>query len=384
MSPWALCLAGALIQRKCPLLKGFPAKNVPLAGKFEIALDGGEGRGVNLKKLAQELGLSQTTVSRALNGYPEVSEKTRKRVADAADRLGYRPNVSARRLATGRVGAVGIVMPSEGPLLVNPHFSEFLAGLGQRLAADEIDVMLSVRGDELAGYRRIAADKGVDAMIISTPKPEDERVTLCTKLGLPFIVHGRTRLALPHAWLDIDNEGAMFAATMHLLDLGHRRIALGNGPSGLMFCELRELGWKRALMGRGIVPDARLTVGGEMTDEMGFRFGREMLTLRPRPTAFVCGSITMALGVFRAIRAEGLELGRDISMIAHDDVFPYLNADKMFPTMSTTRSSIREAGNRIAELVIEMLAGRDPGTIHEEWPIELIARGSTGPAPKTA
>ena len=89
---------------------------------------------MNLKKLAQELGLSQTTVSRALNGYPEVSEKTRKRVSDAADRLGYRPNASARRLATGRVGAVGMVMPSDGQLLVNPHFSEFLAGLGQRLA----------------------------------------------------------------------------------------------------------------------------------------------------------------------------------------------------------------------------------------------------------
>jgi LacI family transcriptional regulator len=71
-------------------------------------------------------------------------------------------------------------------------------------------------------------------------------------------------------------------------------------------------------------------------------------------------------------------------MIAHDDVFPYLNADKMFPTMSTTRSSIREAGTRIAELLLEILGGRDPATVHEEWPVELIARGSTGPAPKGA
>jgi LacI family transcriptional regulator len=341
---------------------------------------------VNLKKLAQELGLSQTTVSRALNGYPEVSEKTRKRVSDAADRLGYRPNASARRLATGRVGAVGIVMPSEGQLLVNPHFSEFLAGLGQRLAIHEIDVMLSVRGsgDELSAYRRLAADHSVDAMIINTPKPEDERVTLCAKLGMPFIVHGRTRLKQPHAWLDIDNEGAIFSATNYLLDLGHRRIALGNGPVGLTFCDLRAAGWWRAMLGRGLTPDPRLIVSGEMTDEMGFRFGREMLAQTPSPTAFVCGSITMALGVFRAVRAEGLELGRDISMIAHDDVFPYLNADKMFPTMSTTRSSIREAGTRIAELLVEILAGRDPATVHEEWPVELIARGSTGPAPKGA
>lgn len=336
---------------------------------------------MNLKTLAQELGLSQTTVSRALNGYPEVSDVTRRRVADAAMRLGYRPNVSARRLATGRVGAVGIVLASDGHLLVNPHFSEFLAGLGRRLAADECDIVVSPLDtlDELPTYRRIAADKRVDAMVISTPTPDDPRVVLCRDLGMPFVVHGRTSHPFPHAWLDIDNEGAMAIATTHLLDLGHTRIALGNGPAGLTFVRHREAGWRRALQEHGIVPDRRLIANGEMTDEMGFRFGLEALMREPRPTAFVCGSITMALGVFRAIRAEGLELGRDISMVAHDDVFPYLNADRMFPTMTTTRSSIRAAGERIGDLVLELVAGRDPGSIHEEWPVELVLGGSTGP-----
>jgi LacI family transcriptional regulator len=89
----------------------------------------------------------------------------------------------------------------------------------------------------------------------------------------------------------------------------------------------------------------------------------------------------MALGCFRAIRAAGLELGKDVSMIAHDDVFPFLNADRMFPTMTTTRSSIRAAGTRVAELVLEMLRGREIDTVHELWPVDLIIRGSTGPAP---
>lgn len=339
---------------------------------------------MNLKTLASELGLSQTTVSRALNGYPEVSEETRRRVADAAARLGYRPNVSARRLATGRVGAVGAVLPSDGPLLLSPHFSEFLAGLGQTLARHEIDVVVSALDtlDELPTYRRIAAGKRVDAVIVSTPKPHDERVSLLRELKLPFIVHGRTAMTIPHAWLDIDNEGAMFDATNHLIDLGHTCIALGNGPSGLMFAELRERGWRRALESRGIAPDKRYITGGEMTDEMGFRFACDVLALDPRPTAFLAGSITMALGIFRALRSSGLELGRDISMIAHDDVFPYLNADKMVPTLTTTRSSIRAAGARIAALLIEMLGGRDPATIHEEWPVQLIVGKSTGPVPR--
>ena len=88
-----------------------------------------------------------------------------------------------------------------------------------------------------------------------------------------------------------------------------------------------------------------------------------------------------ALGVFRAIRTAGLVLGRDVSMIAHDDVFPYLNADNMVPSMSTTRSSIRAAGFRIGELMQQLLAGKPIDTIHELWPVELVLRESSGPPP---
>ncbi|MNL67883.1 Lactose operon repressor [compost metagenome] len=106
-----------------------------------------------------------------------------------------------------------------------------------------------------------------------------------------------------------------------------------------------------------------------------------MLELRPRPTAFLAGSMMTALGVFRAIRQAGMTLGTDVSMIAHDDVFPYLNADNMYPSMSTTRSSIRQAGSRIAELLLQLLGGKPVGDIHELWPVELVLRESSGPAP---
>ena len=88
-----------------------------------------------------------------------------------------------------------------------------------------------------------------------------------------------------------------------------------------------------------------------------------------------------ALGVFRAIRSAGLTLGKDVSMIAHDDVFPYLNADTMVPSMSTTRSSIRAAGGRVAELLSQVLAGKPADDIHELWPVEMVLRQSTGPGP---
>lgn len=334
---------------------------------------------MNLKELASSLGLSQTTVSRALNGYPEVNEKTRRRVAEAAARLGYRPNASARRLATGRAGAVGIVYSTnEG---YGPHTSEFLGGLGARLAQDEIDVLVSTVEsfeDELAAYRRAIASKKVDAIVVHSPRPNDARAQLLAELDFPFIVHGRTD-AKAAAWLDIDNVAATSRATEQLIQLGHRHIALLNGPKGLTFAIDREAGYLQALAARGLAPSPALMANGLFTDETGFRLAQAMLERKPRPTAFLAGSMMTALGIFRAIRSAGMTLGRDVSMIAHDDVFPYLNADTMVPKMSTTRSSIRAAGTRIAELLTQMLAGKPASEIHELWPVELVLRESTGP-----
>ncbi len=338
---------------------------------------------MRLKDLAGKLGLSQTTVSRALNGYPEVSEATRRRVLDAAQRYHYRPNPSARRLATGRAGAVGAVLSTNRNLLVDPHFVEFLAGVGERLAEDEMDIVLSPAraNDEMNTYRRLVAGTRVDALILSGPLVEDERVPLLTALGHPFVVHGRTESPMPYAWLDIDNEGAFRHATQHLLDLGHTRIGLINGPMRFTYAMHRERGFRQALAARGIAPDERLIGEGPMTDEVGYRFTERFLAIEPRPTAILVSSMMLSLGTLRAIRAAGLELGKDISLIAHDDVFPFLNADRMVPPVSTMRSSIRAAGTRVAELVIELLAGRPPEAIHELWPVDLVIRGSTGPAP---
>jgi LacI family transcriptional regulator len=338
---------------------------------------------MRLKELASELGLSQTTVSRALNGYPEVSESTRQRVNEAAGRLGYRPNASAIRLATGHVGAIGVALPLERSLHFGPHVSEFLSGIGERMAQDEIDILVSPisADDEIPVYRRLAASKRVDAVVLSAPTPDDPRLQLLTDLGMPFVLHGRVELDLPYAWLDIDNEGAFHRATSHLLDLGHRRIGMINGPGEQTFAIHRERGFRAALLERGITPDPRFIAAGRFTDEIGFRYAQLFLAQTPPPTAIIAGSMMTGLGVFRAIRSAGLVLGKDVSMISHDDVFPYLNADNMVPSMSTTRSSIRAAGFRIGELMLQLLGGKPADTIHELWPVELVLRESSGPPP---
>lgn len=336
---------------------------------------------VNLKTLSERLGLSQTTVSRALNGYPEVSEKTRRRVTEAACMHGYRPNVNARRLATGRVGAVGVFLPALGTVEVGPHTSEFLSGLATRLARAEIDILVMPleSGDETAAYRRLVTSKRVDAVVVRSAGIRDERIDTLSDVGLPFVLHGRTDAKTPHAWLDIDNEGALFAATSHLLELGHRRIGIINGPRGMSFSECREKGYARALDQRGIRTDPTLVFNGLFTDETGSLATRDFLGLANPPTAILAGSMMTALGAMRAVRAAGLELGKDVSLIAHDDVFPYLDPDKMAPSLSTTQSSIRDAGDRIGEMVIQLLNGAPIEDLQEVWPVELVLRESTRP-----
>ena len=210
---------------------------------------------MNLKQLSHMLSLSQTTVSRALNGYPEVSEETRRRVVDAAKRHGYRPNPSARRLATGKAGMIGYVMPTGDSVDIDPHFVEFLSGLGDYARAHELDLVLSPTAvdEEETTYRRIVANKQVDAIYVSSPRPADRRIVLLNQLGIPYIVHGRSEgLDFDYPYLDIDNEAAFHDAARLLVQLGHRRIALINDEVTKTFAIHRERGARRALAASGL------------------------------------------------------------------------------------------------------------------------------------
>jgi LacI family transcriptional regulator len=305
---------------------------------------------------------------------------TRARVAEEAVRLGYRPNVNAVRLKTGRAGAIGVVMGRAGEF----HFAEFMAGMAERLLTEDTDILVIPmadpdHNDEMQLYRRLVESQRVDAIIVHSPRPNDERIALLHKLGMPFLVHGRSDIDVPHAWLDIDNEGAVRRATSHLIDLGHTRIAMINGRPGATYALHRDKGYREALQSRGIELDPQLIASGNFTDELGFRFARSLLEQANPPTAIVAGSMMTALGVYRAVRSLGLQVGREVSVIAHDDVFPYLTADNMAPSLSATRSSMRAAGTRCADLVLQLVSGRSPLDIHELWPVELILRESTAP-----
>ncbi|MBF9036387.1 substrate-binding domain-containing protein [Rhodobacterales bacterium HKCCE2091] len=341
---------------------------------------------MNLKELAASLKLSQTTVSRALNGYPEVREETRRRVLAAAKAANYQPNSRARRLATGRAMAVGhVVTLSDQGQMINPVFSDFMAGAGEVYAREGYDLVLSIvpAGEEERAYRQLASNGSVDGVMVQSPRPDDPRIALLQEIGMPFVVHGRTTARDSHSWLDIANTTAFRRATDLLLDLGHRRIALLNGEEKLDFARRRRNGYVAALEARGIAPDPALIAGAEMTEAYGYARARALLDGRSPPTAFLASSVLVAFGVGRAVGERGLALGREVSLVTHDDVLSYLSNDRDGPHFTATRSPIRAAGARCAEMLIGLICNPGTGPVQELWPVDLTVGRTTGPCPDT-
>ena len=338
-----------------------------------------------LRELARHLGLSPATVSRALNGFPEVGAKTRARVIEGSKQLHYQPNSSAKRLATGRSGLVGIVFQSS-PRGVDPHFVDFLAALSDALADSEIDLVVHISApvDQLSHYRRFVNNGFVDGMIVSAPEPDDARIALMQSRALAFVVHGRGEDDAAYPYCDIDNDGAFSAATQLLVNLGHRRIALANGPQGPGFTWQRQRAFARVMTARGLpVPD-RFMAYDEMSEEAGYARASTMLAepVALRPTAFICSSTLLALGVIRAAGEAGLTAGRDLSIISHDDVLPHLRSENFSPPLTVTRAPIRDAGPVLARMITARIAGVPAAELQQTDKVDLIVRGSTGPAPE--
>jgi len=338
---------------------------------------------MNLKELSENLGLSQTTVSRALNGYPEVNETTRKRVELAAKAGNYRPNIRAMSLATGRAMAIGHVIPvANNNDVVNPVFAEFVAGASQTYNLYGYELMLTIAEskNEESIYRSLAAKRAVDGVIVHSPLRDDPRLALLNEIGIPFVVHGRIcDSQADYNWIDMNNRRAFKQATQLLIDLGHKKIALINGQETLSFAWLRKRGHLEALRDNNISEDSTLLTSSELTETYGYQTTMAMLASNNSPSAFLVSSYIVALGVRRAISQSGLVIGKDISVITHDDELSYFDNGGAVPQFTSTRSSVREAGVLAADMLLKQI--EDPNLYPQTQLLEshLTLGSSTGP-----
>jgi len=334
---------------------------------------------VTLQDIADRLGLSVPTVSRALAGYPDIADATRARVLEAANEMGYRPNVSARRLQQQRTETLGFVIPTHGPRFSDPFFSELLAGIGNEAAEQEYDLLVSTRApgiDELETYEHMVMGQRVDGMLVVRTRRQDPRIAYLLKERFPFVAFGRSDLETQFPYLDVDGREGMRQVTQHLIDLGYRRIAYINASPHLVFASHRLAGYKEALMANDIPFDDTLVVVGALTERSGHQAATRLLAGNPRTDAIVACNDLMALGAMSAARKLGLTVGLDLAVTGFDDVPLAAHAH---PPLTTVRQPIYTIGRRICRMLVHRL---EDGRLEERQvllkPRLIIRASSTG------
>ena len=334
-------------------------------------------KSTTLHDVAREAGVSVSTVSRALNGEPFVRAEVRERVRVASAALGYRPDLAARSMRTGTTGAVGLVVSD----ISNP----LLAAI-----AKAADLALSPRGFALM-IANSANDPGHEAELISalSQRRLDGLIVAVADEAAPGLAD-RIAAFGPAVLLDRDvpgsradavlsDHGAGLAAALgHLVEHGHRQIALIAGTTAQRGSRVRVETFASELGRLGVPRDARLCRSGELTVEDGYRAVGELLDLPEPPTAVIAGNNQLFAGLFAAIRDRGLRVPADLSVVACEET--ELTAYH-HPPLDVVRRDMNELGAAAAELLLSRIARPERRRRELVLPTVFEPRGSSGPCP---
>jgi LacI family transcriptional regulator len=324
--------------------------------------------------VARRAGVGVGTVSRVVNGSPQVRPATRERVLAAIDDLDFRPSRTARSLSLGRTHSIGVVVP----LVTNPSAVARLGGFISVVGTSAYDLVLfdveqpAQRDEQL---RRLARGGIADGVLIVSLAPTDAQVRRFAASGTAVVLLDVAHPQLPHVVID-DVEGGRLA-TRHLLELGHRRIGyVGDAPTGFGWGSDRRRGFEEALAGEGVPPDAALVREGPHGRAAARELAAELLALPDPPTAVFAASDVQALGVLDAAREADVPVPARLSIVGFDDLELAEVAG-----LTTVRQPLRESGVRAATLLLERIEGRQDGPHREVLPLTVVVRDTTAAPP---
>ena len=336
---------------------------------------------MNLKSLAQNLGISKTTVSRALNGYPEVNALTRERVLAAAKEAGYEPNPMARSLAVGRTNVFGIIYPLLPSDLGDPMFLDVVGGMSAALEKSKMNLIIAPvsQQNELPSYEQMVRGRRVDGLVVSRTLVHDARIAYLLEAGFPFVAHGRTELAQPYAWFDYDNQAGIALACARLLELGHQRIAMISAPLAFNFARQRRDGFQSCMQGAGLALDPAHLIDNTLDRRSGYQAMQQLLATTPRPSAVIVDNHLSGVGAVRALLDAGIAIGREMSVIVWGSV-----EDSLVGSNVTTidQPDSDKAGAQMIEMLKAVVGGADPASLQVLWQPALVVGQSVGPCPR--
>jgi len=327
---------------------------------------------MTIRDIAREAGVSTATVSRALRGLPNVDPLTRERVRQVAERLDYVVSPAASRLASGRAGSIAVITP----YIARWYFARVLSGIESVLQASDLDLLLSSIGDPSEPHRvppHRKLRRRVDGFLVISLSTDTDGVSEIFESDVPVALIDTVR---PGCWsVGIDDISGARMAVQHLINLGHERIGIISGrpmPTPFRPEEDRFIGYRDTMVEAGLSVDPDLEACGHFTTEGGERAMTTLLARPNPPTAVFAMSDEMAFGALRALRAHGLEPGRDVSVVGFDGHEMAEHLD-----LTTIVQPVEEIGERAARSLLEALdiPGREPEQVM--LPLSMVVRGST-------
>jgi DNA-binding LacI/PurR family transcriptional regulator len=328
--------------------------------------------------IAEAAGVSKGAVSYALNGKPGVSEQTRARILEIAERMGWHPSSAARALSNSRSGAIGLVVDRPAWVLgIEPFFMQFISGVEAGLAASGTALLLQVTEDadaEKAAYRRWWGERRVDGVLLVDLRDDDHRLGLLRELELPGVVVGHATgvPGLPSVWL---NDGEAVRETLaYLAAMGHRRIARVAGPAHFVHTRERGEAFDAAAAELGLT--GMSCVHTDYSGEDGARVTRRLLSGAERPTAIVYDNDVMAVAALSVTQEMGIHVPAELSLVAWDDSEL---CRLVHPALTAVSRRVPEYGERAAGALLALIDGQDVADVLLPAPV-LVPRGSTAPA----
>ena len=333
---------------------------------------------VTLKDIAQRVGKSVPTVSRALAGFNDISPKTRELVQRTAKEMGYEPNITARNLQKQRTDTIALILPSANTLrFSDPFFSEFLSGIVQYIAQFGYDLNISTTDllDERETYLRHLRSRRFDGFIVVRTQRQDSRIELLQEHGVPFVAFGQTEHDNDHHLVDEDGRSGVRQIVDHLIELGHTRLACIAEPTNLTKSHHRVQGFIDGLAAHNLPFNPNLVIETHFRQRSGRQAANLLLDKPSPPTALVACNDLLALGAMRAVQERGLTVGQDISVTGFDDI---LLSEYANPALTTVHQPASEMGSMVAQMLLNLI---DRKPIEEKQVIikpTIIIRKSTG------
>ncbi len=338
-----------------------------------------------LRDVAELAGLSVTQTSRALNGHSDVANDSRLRAEQAAQELGYVPNLAARRLKDPGSGTqtIGVTLTSTTQRFSDPFLGDLLSAMVDEVSCHGFEMHLfSPTADEepVAALERSVRHKRADGYVLLRLESDDQRVSFLSDAHVPFVTLGRPQTKGSYRRV-VGAEDSLDSAVSHLVDLGHQRVGAIALPPGYAISDRRLIHFTKALERHDLTADESLITMADSFQEDGGRTAMEkLLGHRQPPTAVIGFNDQLAIGALAALSSRGLDVPGDISVIGFDDVSL---ARFITPTLTTLRQPV----DRLGQLLIQQLLAAidDPESDHEVVvKPELMIRESTGPRPTAA